>query len=160
MAALEVADIFHRHGEAYRQTHAGHLGRTERRIMGAVEACRTAALGGHIERCADCGLIRVAYNSCRNRHCPKCQGPARAAWVAERQAELLPVPYFHVVFTLPASAAEIAFQNKAAVYAILFKAAAETLTAIAADPRHLGAEIGFFAVLHTWGQNLLQNPHP
>src|SRR5580658_2674072 len=126
MAALEVADIFRRHGEAYRQTHAGHLGRTERRIMGAVEACRTAALGGHIERCADCGLIRVAYNSCRNRHCPKCQGPARAAWVAERQAELLPVPYFHVVFTLPASAAEIAFQNKAAVYAILFRAAAES----------------------------------
>jgi Transposase zinc-binding domain len=122
MAALEVAGIFRRHGEAYRQTHAGHLGRTERRIMGAVEACRTAALGGHIERCADCGLIRVAYNSCRNRHCPKCQGPARAAWVAERQAELLPVPYFHVVFTLPASAAEIAFHNKAAVYAILLKA--------------------------------------
>jgi hypothetical protein len=159
MAALEVADIFHRHGEAYRQTHAGHLGRTERRIMGAVEACRTAALGGHIERCADCGLIRVAYNSCRNRHCPKCQGPARAAWVAERQAELLPVPYFHVVFTLPASAAEIAFQNKAAVYAILFKAAAETLTAIAADPRHLGAEIGFIGVLHTWAQNLQHHPH-
>jgi hypothetical protein len=159
MAALEVADIFRRHGEAYRQTHAGHFGRTERRIMGAVEACRTAALGGHIERCADCGLIRVAYNSCRNRHCPKCQGPARAAWVAERQAELLPVPYFHVVFTLPASAAEIAFQNKAAVYAILFKAAAETLTTIAADPRHLGAEIGFIGVLHTWGQNLQHHPH-
>src|SRR5580658_948355 len=159
MAALEVADIFRRHGEAYRQTHAGHLGRTERRIMGAVEACRTAALGGHIERCADCGLIRVAYNSCRNRHCPKCQGPARAAWVAERQAELLPAPYFHVVFTLPASAAEIAFQNKAAVYAILFKAAAETLTTIAADPRHLGAEIGFIGVLHTWGQNLQHHPH-
>src|SRR5271170_905708 len=159
MAALEVADIFRRHGEAYRQTHAGHLGRTERRIMGAVEACRTAALGGHIERCADCGLIRVAYNSCRNRHCPKCQGPARAAWVAERQAELLPVSYFHVVFTLPASAAEIAFQNKAAVYTILFKAAAETLTTIAADPRHLGAEIGFIGVLHTWGQNLQHHPH-
>ena len=159
MAALEVADIFRRHGEAYRQIHAGHLGRTERRIMSAVEACRTAALGGHIERCADCGLIRVAYNSCRNRHCPKCQGPARAAWVAERQAELLPVPYFHVVFTLPASAAEIAFQNKAAVYAILFKAAAETLTTIAADPRHLGAEIGFIGVLHTWGQNLQHHPH-
>jgi hypothetical protein len=159
MAALEVADIFRRHGEAYRQTHAGHLGRTERRILGAVEACRTAALGGHIERCADCGLIRVAYNSCRNRHCPKCQGPARAAWLAERQAELLPVPYFHVVFTLPASAAEIAFQNKEAVYAILFKATAETLTTIAADPRHLGAEIGFIGVLHTWGQNLQQNPH-
>jgi len=159
MAALEVADIFRRHGEAYRQTHAGHLGRTERRIMGAIEACRTVALGGHIERCADCGLIRIAYNSCRNRHCPKCQGPARAAWLAERQAELLPVPYFHVVFTLPPAAAEIAFQNKATVYAILFKAAAETLNTIAADPRHLGAEIGFVAVLHTWGQNLQHHPH-
>jgi len=159
MAALEVADIFRRHGEAYRQAHGSHLGRTERRIMGAIEACRTATLGGHIERCADCGLIRVAYNSCRNRHCPKCQGPARAAWLAERQAELLPVPYFHVVFTLPASAAEIAFQNKAAVYAILFKAAAETLSTIAADPRHLGAEIGFIGVLHTWGQTLQHHPH-
>ena len=159
MAALELADIFRRHGEAYRQAHAGHLGRTERRIMGAIQACRTAALGGHVERCTDCGLIRVAYNSCRNRHCPKCQGPARAAWLAERQAELLPVPYFHVVFTLPASAAEIAFQNKAVVYAILSKAAAETLSTRAADPRHLGAEIGFISVLHTWGQTLQQNPH-
>jgi hypothetical protein len=109
MSALEVADIFRRHGEAYRQAHAGHLGRTERRVMGAIEACRTAVLGGHVERCAECGLIRIAYNSCRNRHCPKCQGPARVAWLAERQAELLPVPYFHVVFTLPAPAAEIAF---------------------------------------------------
>jgi hypothetical protein len=159
MAALEVADIFRRHGDAYRQTHTGRLGRTERRIMGAIEACRTAALGGHIERCAECGLVRIAYNSCRNRHCPKCQGPARAAWLAERQAELLPVPYFHVVFTLPAPAAEIAFQNKTAVYGILFKAAAETLSTIAADPRHLGAEIGFIAVLHTWGQNLQHHPH-
>ncbi|MGA8757068.1 MAG: IS91 family transposase [Stellaceae bacterium] len=159
MAAWEVADIFRRHGEAYRQAHAGHLGRTECRIMGAIEACRTAVLGGHIERCADCGLIRIAYNSCRNRHCPKCQGPARAVWLAERQAELLPVPYFHVVFTLPTPASEIAFQNKAAVYAILFKAAAETLSIIAADPRHLGAQIGFVAVLHTWGQNLQHHPH-
>ena len=159
MSALEVADIFRRHGEAYREAHAGHLGRAERRVMGAIEACRTAALGGHVERCAECGLIRIAYNSCRNRHCPKCQGPARAAWLAERQAELLPVPYFHVVFTLPAPAAEIAFQNKAAVYAILFRAAAEALSTIAADPRHLGAEIGFVAVLHTWGQNLQHHPH-
>src|SRR5271169_5919967 len=159
MPALEVADIFRRHGEAYRRAHAGHLGRTERRVMGAIEACRTAALGGHVERCAECGLIRIAYNSCRNRHCPKCQGLARAAWLAERQAELLPVPYFHVVFTLPAPAAEIAFQNKATVSAILFKAAAETLSTIAAEPRHLGAEIGFIAVLHTWGQNLLHHPH-
>jgi hypothetical protein len=159
MSALEVADIFRRHGEAYRQMHAGHLGRTERRVMGAIEACRTAVLGGHVERCAECGLIRIAYNSCRNRHCPKCQGPARAAWLAERQAELLPVPYFHVVFTLPAPAAEIAFQNKAEVYAILFRAAAEALSTIAADPRHLGAEIGFVSVLHTWGQNLQHHPH-
>lgn len=159
MPALEVADIFRRHGEAYRRAHAGHLGRAERRVMGAIEACRTAALGGHVERCAECGLVRIAYNSCRDRHCPKCQGSARAAWVAERQTELLPVPYFHVVFTLPPPAAEIAFQNKAEVYAILFKAAAETLSTIAADPKHLGAEIGFVAVLHTWGQNLQHHPH-
>jgi hypothetical protein len=159
MTALEVADIFRRHGEAYRQAHAGHLGRSERRIMGAIEACRTARLGGHIERCTDCGLVRIAYNSCRNRHCPKCQGPAQAAWLAERQAELLPVPYFHVVFTLPPRAAEIAFQNKATVYAILFRAAAEALSTIAADSRHLGAEIGFIGVLHTWGQNLQHHPH-
>ena len=159
MSALEVADIFRRHGEAYRNTHDGHLGRIERRIMGAIEACRTARLGGHVERCTECDLVRIAYNSCRNRHCPKCQGAARAVWLAERQDELLPVPYFHVVFTLPAPAAEIAFQNKATVYAILFKAAAETLSTIAADRRHLGAEIGFIAVLHTWGQNLQQNPH-
>lgn len=122
---LEVADIFHRHGADYRRDHAGHLGRVERRVMAAVEACRTAAMGGHAEQCTDCGLVRQAYNSCRNRHCPKCQGLARAQWLAERQAELLPVPYFHVVFTVPAQIAEIAFQNKAAVYAILFKAASE-----------------------------------
>ena len=122
-------------------------------------ACRTAALGGHVEQCVDCGRIRIAYNSCRNRHCPKCQGLARAEWLADRQAELLPVPYFHVVFTLPAPVAEIAFQNKAAVYAILFRAAAETLRTIAADPKHLGAEIGLVAVLHTWGQNLHHHPH-
>src|SRR5215831_2048977 len=153
MPALEVADIFRRHGEAYRQTHAGHLSRTERRVMGAIEACRTAALGGHIERCADCGLVRIAYNSCRNRHCPKCQGLARAAWVADRQAELLPVQYFHVVFTVPAPVAAIALQNKPAVYDILFRAAAETLRTIAADPRHLGVEIGLVAVLHSWGRD-------
>jgi Putative transposase/Transposase zinc-binding domain len=159
MPALEVADIFRRHGEAYRQAHADHLGRTERRVMGAIEACRTARLGGHVERCTECGLVRIAYNSCRNRHCPKCQGAARAAWLAERHAELLPVPYFHVVFTLPTAAAEIAFQNKEAVYAILFKVAAATLSTIAADRRRLGAEIGFVAVLHTWGQNLQHHPH-
>ena len=156
---LEVADIFRRHGEAYRRARAGHLGRVERRVMSAIELCRTAALGGHTERCAACGLTRIAYNSCRNRHCPKCQGAARADRLADRQAELLPVPYFHVVFTLPAPAAEIAFQNKAAVYAILFKAAAETLRTIAADPKHLGAEIGIVAVLHTWGQTLHHHPH-
>jgi len=156
---LEVADIFRRHGDAYRRARAGHLGRVERRVMSAIELCRTAELGGHTERCADCGLIRIAYNSCRNRHCPKCQGAARAEWLAARQAELLPVPYFHVVFTLPAPIAEIAFQNKAAVYAILFKAAAETLHRIAADPKHLGAEIGVVSVLHSWGQNLHHHPH-
>ncbi len=159
MPALEVADIFRRHGESYRRAHAGHLSRTERRVMGAIEACRTAALGGHVERCAECGLVRISYNSCRDRHCPKCQGSVRAAWVAARQTELLPVPYFHVVFTLPAPAAEIAFQNKAEVYAILFRAVAETLSTIAAYPRHLGAEIGFIGVLHTWGQNLQHHPH-
>jgi hypothetical protein len=127
--------------------------------MGAIAACRTAALGGHAEYCGDCGLVRIAYNSCRNRHCPKCQGLARAQWLAERQAELLPVPYFHVVFTVPAEIATIAFQNKATVYAILFRTAAETLRTIAADPKHLGADIGLVAVLHTWGQNLHHHPH-
>jgi len=157
--ALEVADIFRRHGEAFRQTHAGHLGRVERRIMGAITACRTAALGGHVEQCDDCGATRIAYNSCRNRHCPKCQGLARAQWLAERQAEMLSVPYFHVVFTLPALAGEIAFQNKATVYAILFRAAAEALATIAADPQHLGAQLGATMVLHTWGQTLQHHPH-
>jgi hypothetical protein len=156
---LEVADVFRSHGAAYRQANAAHLGRDERRVMGAIEACRTAALGGHVERCEDCGLVRIAYNSCRNRHCPKCQGLARAQWLAERQAELLPVPYFHVVFTMPAALAEIAFQNKAVVYAILFRAAAETLVTLAADPRHLGAEIGVTAVLHSWSQTLQHHPH-
>src|SRR5215831_6045473 len=156
---LEVADIFRRHGEAFRQARVEHLGRVERRVMGAITACRTAVLGGHVEQCDDCGATRIAYNSCRNRHCPKCQGSARAQWLAKRQAELLPVPYFHVVFTLPAPAREIAFQNKAVVYAILFLCAAETLATIAADPKHLGAQLGVTAVLHTWGQTLQQNPH-
>jgi hypothetical protein len=158
-AGLEVADIFRRHGEAYRRVHDAHLGRVERRVMSAIELCRTAVLGGHTEVCTECGLVRCAYNSCRNRHCPKCQGQARAEWVAARQAELLPAPYFHVVFTLPAAVAEIAFHNKARVYAILFRTAAETLRTIAADPKHLGAEIGLVAVLHTWGQNLHHHPH-
>jgi hypothetical protein len=157
--ALEVADILRHHGEAFRQAHAGHLGGVERRIMGAITACRTAMLGGHVEQCDDCGATRIAYNSCRNRHCPKCQGLARAQWLAERQTELLPVPYFHVVFTLPASVGEIAFQNKATVYAILFRTAAETLATIAADPRHLGAKLGMTMVLHTWGQTLQHHPH-
>src|SRR3982751_1031506 len=157
--ALEVADVFRRHGEAFRRARGAHLGRVERRVMAAIEACRTARLGGHVERCTECDLVRIAYNSCRNRHCPKCQGAARAAWLAERQAELLPVPYFHVVFTLPAPAAETAFHNKRVVYAILFRAAADALRDIAADPRHLGAEIGAVAVLHTWGQALHHHPH-
>ncbi len=158
-AGLEVADIFRRHGDAYRRDHDGHLGRVERRVMSAIVLCRTAALGGHTEGCSDCGFVRCAYNSCRNRHCPKCQSQARDDWLAARQAELLPVPYFHVVFTLPAPVAEIAFQNKETVYAILFRTAAETLRTIAADPRHLGAEIGLVAVLHTWGQSLHHHPH-
>jgi hypothetical protein len=158
-AGLEVADVLRRHGSAYRRAHDAHLGRVERRVMSAIELCRTAALGGHTEACSECGLVRCAYNSCRNRHCPKCQGQARIAWLAARQAELLPVPYFHVVFTLPAEIAEIAFHNKQAVYAMLLRTAAETLRIIAADPRHLGAEIGLLAVLHTWGQNLHHHPH-
>src|ERR1700716_2577585 len=130
--AIEIADILRRHGDGYRRVHAGHLGRVERRVMSAIVACRTEALGGHVEACDDCGTLRLAYNSCRNRHCPKCQGPARAAWLEARQAELLPVPYFHVVFTLPVPIAEIAFQNKAVVYTILFRAAAEAMMTLAA----------------------------
>jgi Transposase zinc-binding domain/Putative transposase len=156
---LEVADIFRRHGAAYRAGQASRLSNGQRRVMAAIEACRTAALGGHIEQCEDCGETRVAYNSCRNRHCPKCQGLARAQWLADRQSELLPVPYFHVVFTVPAAIAAIALQNKAVVYDILFKAAAETVRTIAADPKHFGAEVGMIAMLHTWGQNLLHHPH-
>ncbi|MFA1676366.1 IS91 family transposase [Rhizobium mongolense] len=156
---LEVADIFRRHGERYRQIHDAHLGRVERRVMSAVEMCRTARLGGHVQQCQDCATLRIAYNSCRNRHCPKCQGQASRDWLAARQAELLPVGYFHVVFTLPQQIAAIAFQNKNAVYTILFRAVAETLRRLAADPRHLGAEIGFIAVLHAWGQNLHYHPH-
>ena len=156
---LEVADIFRRHGPAYRRAHDGHIGRVERRVMSAIELCRTAALGGHVEACEDCAHSRVAYNSCRNRHCPKCQGATRERWLADRQADLLPVPYFHVVFTVPAEVAAIAFHNKAVVYAILFDAVAATLKTIAADPRHLGGEIGFLAILHSWGQALTHHPH-
>ena len=156
---FEVADIFRRHGAAWRAVNTAHLSLAQRRVMTAIEVCRTAALGGHVERCEDCAHTRIAYNSCRNRHCPKCQWPAAQAWLAARQAELLPVPYFHVVFTLPAALGAIAYQNKAKVYGLLFTAAAETLTTIAADPKHLGAEIGVTAVLHTWGQNLQHHPH-
>jgi Putative transposase/Transposase zinc-binding domain len=155
--AFELADVFRRHGETYAQLNAGHLGRVERRVTAAIAACRTAALGGHVERCDDCGLTRIAYNSCRNRHCPKCQGAARVKWLAARQAELLPVPYFHVVFTLPSSAAEIAFQNKRTVYGLLMRAAAQALSVLAA--KRLGARIGLIAVLHTWGQTLTHHPH-
>jgi hypothetical protein len=157
--ALEVADVFRRYGEAYRALHGASLSTVQRHAMRAIELCRTAALGGHVERCDDCGHQRIAYNSCRNRNCPKCQSLARAQWLADRQAELLDVPHFHVVFTVPDEIAVIAFQNKPAVYDILFHAAAETLRRIAADPAHLGAEIGFLGVLHTWGQNLLHHPH-
>ena len=157
--AMEVADVFRRYGEAYRQQHGGSLSTAQRRVMTAIEQCRTAALGGHIEQCDICGHQRISYNSCRNRHCPKCQSLARAEWLEDRRSELLTTPYFHVVFTVPQEIAAIAHYNKGPVYDILFHAAAETLQTIAADPKHLGAELGFFAVLHTWGQTLLHHPH-
>jgi hypothetical protein len=156
---LEVADVFRRFGPAFRDRHAASLSTARWKAMRAIESCRTAALGGHVERCDDCGHQRAAYNSCRNRNCPKCQGLARARWLEDRQTELLDVPYFHVVFTVPAEIEVIAFQNQTVVYDILFRAASETLRTIAADPKHLGAEIGFLAVLHTWGQNLMHHPH-
>ena len=158
-AALEVADIFRAAGPAYRTRHAGHLSLHQIKVMSAIEHCRTAALGGHVEACEICGHSRIAYNSCRNRHCPKCQGAAARTWLAEREADLLPVGYFHVVFTLPAEVADIAFHNKALVYALLFRAASETMLKIAADPKHLGARIGITAVLHTWGSALTHHPH-
>jgi hypothetical protein len=156
---LEVADIFRQVGPVYRQDHADALSVGQLRVMRDIERCRTAALGGHVEQCDACGHQRIAFNSCRDRHCPKCQSLVRAQWLEDRQAELLPVEYFHVVFTMPQEIAAIAYQNKALVYGILFRAAAETLRTIAADPKHLGAEIGFIAILHTWGQNLLHHPH-
>ena len=156
---LEVADIFRAHGPAWRRARAGHLSLGQLKVMSAIERCRTAALGRHVAACQDCAHIHVAYNSCRNRHCPKCQGAAAKDWLAARQAELLPVPYFHVVFTLPAPIADIAYQNKAVIYGILFKTAAETLITIAADPKHLGARIGLTAVLHTWGSAMTHHPH-
>ena len=158
---LEVADIFRQHGPAWRSANAGHVSLEQLKVMSAIENCRTAELGGHVARCEneECGHTHIAYNSCRNRHCPKCQGAAAREWLAEREKELLPVPYFHVVFTLPAQIADIAYQNKAAIYGILFKASAETMLTIAADPKHLGARIGVLSVLHTWGSALTHHPH-
>ena len=158
---LEVADIFRDHGAAWRQANAGHVSLGQMKVISAIERCRTAALGGHVGRCENeaCAHTVIAYNSCRNRHCPKCQGTAAREWLAEREAELLPVPYFHVVYTLPAEIADIAYQNKAVIYDLLFKASAETTLTIAADPKHLGARIGFMSVLHTWGSALTHHPH-
>jgi hypothetical protein len=159
MTTLEVADIFRDHGPAWRQAHAGHISLGQLKAMSAIERCRSAALGGHVLCCKDCAQIQIAYNSCRNRHCPKCQATAARRWLEARQTELLPVDYYHVVFTLPAPVSDIAYQNKAVIYNLLFKAAAETLLTIAADPKHLGAHIGVTAVLHTWGSALPHHPH-
>jgi hypothetical protein len=157
--ALEIADIFRGHGPAWRQANAGHVSLDQLKVMSAIESCRTAALGGHVARCEKCSHTLIAYNSCRNRHCPKCQGAAAKQWLAEREAELLPVPYYHVVFTLPAQIAELAYQNKAVIYDLLFKASSETMLTIAADPKRLGARIGVLSVLHTWGSALIHHPH-
>jgi hypothetical protein len=156
-ASVEVADIFRHYGPSYRSRHKMPV--QQHRLMRAIECCRTAALGGHVDQCNACGHERISYNSCRNRHCPKCQNSARAEWVARRKAELLPVEYFHVVFTIPRELNALTLQNKALLYQLLFEASATTLLTIAADPRHLGARIGFFSILHTWGQNLLDHPH-
>jgi hypothetical protein len=159
--ALEVADIFRDHGPAWRDANRGHVSLGQLKVMSAIENCRTAALGGHVLRCENdaCGYTAIAYNSCRNRHCPKCQGAAAREWMAAREAELLPVPYFHVVFTLPSTIGDIAYQNKAVIYDLLFKASAETMLTIAADPKHLGARIAITAVLHTWGSAITHHPH-
>jgi hypothetical protein len=160
-SSLEVADIFRDHGPAWRDAHRGHVSLHQLKVMSAIERCRTAALGGHVARCENnaCGFTAIAYNSCRNRHCPKCQGAQAREWMEDRAAELLPVPYFHVVFTLPAEIADIAYTNKAVVYDALFKASSETLARIAADPKHLGAKIGMTSVLHTWGSAMTHHPH-
>src|SRR5712691_2431016 len=159
--ALEVADIFRDYGAAWREANRGHVSLGQLKVMSAIERCRTAALGGHVARCENeaCGHTLIAYNSCRNRHCPKCQGAAAREWLAEREAELLTVGYFHLVFTLPAPIADIAYQNKRAIYDLLLKAAAETTLTIAADAKHLGARIGITAVLHTWGSAMTHHPH-
>jgi hypothetical protein len=158
---LEVADIFRDHGAVWRRANAGHVSLDQLKVMSAIERCRTAALGGHVARCenAACGHTHIAYNSCRNRHCPKCQGAAARDWLAKREAELLPVGYFHVVFTLPAPIADIAYQNKRVIYGLLFKASAETMLTIAGDAKHLGAKIGITSVLHTWGSAMTHHPH-
>lgn len=156
---LEIADIFRAHGPAWRRANAGHVSLSQLKVMSAIETCRTEALGGHVAACAKCGHQHIAYNSCKNRHCPKCQGPAARDWMAARAEDFLPVEYFHVVFTLPAEIARIAYWNKKSVYDLLFRASAETLTTIAADPRHLGASIGMTSVLHTWGSALTHHPH-
>ena len=158
-ADLEIADIFRRHAPAWRAAHAGHVSLDQLKVMSAIETCRTASLGGHVEGCEDCGHQRIAYNSCRNRHCPKCQGVKAREWLAAREADLLPVGYFHVVFSIPAELADIALHNKTQVYDLLFRTASETMLTIAADPRHLGARIGITAVLHTWGSALTHHPH-
>jgi len=157
--SLELADIFRTHGPAWRRANAGHISLTQLKVMSAIEACRTEALGGHVAGCANCGHHHIAYNSCKNRHCPRCQGPAARDWMAARAEDLLPVEYFHVVFTLPAEIAQIAFWNKKAVYDLLFRASAETVMTIAADPKRLGARLGMTAVLHTWGSALTHHPH-
>ncbi len=157
--ALEVANIFREHGPAWREAQRGHLSLAQLKVMSAITQCRTAALGGHVLRCEGCGVDQIAYNSCRNRHCPKCQSSAAQRWLDARQADLLPVEYYHVVFTLPAPIADIAYTNKAAIYALLFDVAAEVLQTIAADPKHLGARIGATLVLHTWGSALTHHPH-
>ena len=157
--ALEVADIFRNHGAAWRSANAGHVSLDQLKVMSAIERCRTVALGGHVARCEDCAHTVIAYNSCRNRHCPKCQGAAAKEWLAEREAELLPVGYFHLVFTLPGRIADIACHSKAAIYGLLFTAAAEATLTIAGDPKRLGARIGITAVLHTWGSAMTHHPH-
>jgi len=156
---LEVADIFRAQGEAWRQAHAGHISLDQLKVMSAIESCRSAALGGHVLRCSSCERQQIAYNSCRNRHCPRCQGSAAHRWLEARQAELLPVEYYHLVFTLPAPISDLAYSNQSVIYTILFKAAAETVQTIAADPRHLGARVGLTLVLHTWGSAMPHHPH-
>src|SRR3989454_7307184 len=156
---LEVADVFRDHGAAWRHANRGHVSLLQLKVMSAIESCRTAALGGHVARCEDCAHTVIAYNSCRNRHCPKCQGAAAREWMAAREAELLPVSYFHVVFTVPSAIGDIAYHNKAVIYDLLFKASSETMLTIAADPKHLGARVGITSVLHTWGSAMTHHPH-